>query len=581
MDACHEIGVNVPIYLTGGVNNRIAEAHPEWRLITPQGVYGGWTASPLAPGFKTMCFCSPYLDYLCDMLREAVTLFPDADGVFIDIIHQEPCCCRYCLSGMMQAGYDPENPDDRFAFAEKTLLEYYRRATEAVRFRNPDMPVFHNSGTITPGRTDILPYFSHLELESLPTGGWGYDHFPMSASYCRKLDRDFLGMTGKFHTTWGEFGGFKHPNALRYECAAMLAFGSGCSVGDQLHPCGELDASTYRIIGEAYREVRELEAYCADAQNLADIAVIPAEVWRGADASGDTGCARLLLEGHFLFDFVVPDMDFSGYKLLILPDCIPVNDELFEKLQIFLHHGGALLLTGSSGIDCAFDLGATMDGPGEFDPTYVVPAPEFACDFCDSPQVMYDAGYRLKAGVGTSIGKVLEPYFNRTFAHFCSHQHAPNKLEHSGYDSGVIHGNIAYLAHRVFSVYAKYGTVALRQSVTKVIRRLLGDAITVTANLPSAARLTVTYQRNQNRIIMHLLYGNIIKRGGISGAPIEVIEELLPLPPTEITLNVPQTVKRVMLQPQNRELAFELQTRGIRVTVPAFECHQMVVCQLV
>ena len=33
-----------------------------------------------------------------------------------------------------------------------------------------------------------------------------------------------LGMTGRFHTTWGEFGGYKHPNALRYECAVMLAW---------------------------------------------------------------------------------------------------------------------------------------------------------------------------------------------------------------------------------------------------------------------------------------------------------------------------------------------------------------------
>ena len=31
MDACHEINVNVPIYLTGGVNNLAAEEHPEWR----------------------------------------------------------------------------------------------------------------------------------------------------------------------------------------------------------------------------------------------------------------------------------------------------------------------------------------------------------------------------------------------------------------------------------------------------------------------------------------------------------------------------------------------------------------------
>ncbi|MCZ8098068.1 MAG: hypothetical protein O9972_09145 [Burkholderiales bacterium] len=48
-------------------------------------------------------------------------------------------------------------------------------------------------------------------------------------------------MTGKFHTTWGEFGGFKTADALRYVASAMLAFGAACSVGDQVHPSGELE----------------------------------------------------------------------------------------------------------------------------------------------------------------------------------------------------------------------------------------------------------------------------------------------------------------------------------------------------
>jgi hypothetical protein len=54
-------------------------------------------------------------------------------------------------------------------------------------------------------------------------------------------------MTGKFHQTWGEFGGFKRPEALRYECAAMLAFGARCSIGDQLHPSGEMNPDTYEL----------------------------------------------------------------------------------------------------------------------------------------------------------------------------------------------------------------------------------------------------------------------------------------------------------------------------------------------
>ena len=105
----------------------------------------------------------------------------------------------------------------------------------------------------------------HLEIESLPTGGWGYDHMPLSAKYAAtQKGVEYLGMTGKFHTSWGEFGGFKHPNALRYECAAMMAFGCRCSIGDQLHPNGELNIDTYKRIGLAYREVAEKEPWCVD-----------------------------------------------------------------------------------------------------------------------------------------------------------------------------------------------------------------------------------------------------------------------------------------------------------------------------
>ena len=33
MDACKEIDVNVPVYVTGGINNYAAYNHPEWRRI--------------------------------------------------------------------------------------------------------------------------------------------------------------------------------------------------------------------------------------------------------------------------------------------------------------------------------------------------------------------------------------------------------------------------------------------------------------------------------------------------------------------------------------------------------------------
>jgi hypothetical protein len=79
-----------------------------------------------------------------------------------------------------------------------------------------------------------------------------------------QLGLPFLGMTGKFHLSWGEFGGFKNPNALRYEAALNLANGARCSIGDHMHPDGWMEEATYKLIGEAYREVETKEAWCTN-----------------------------------------------------------------------------------------------------------------------------------------------------------------------------------------------------------------------------------------------------------------------------------------------------------------------------
>lgn len=63
------------------------------------------------------------------------------------------------------------------------------------------MKIFHNFGYISIGKEDLLEYFTHFELDSLPAGGWGDDRYPMPAAYVSNLGKPFLGMTGQFHTT--------------------------------------------------------------------------------------------------------------------------------------------------------------------------------------------------------------------------------------------------------------------------------------------------------------------------------------------------------------------------------------------
>ncbi len=594
-EACKEIDVNIPIYLSAGLDDVIAESHPQWREMNSDGGFAGWGGSPLEAGFKKMCFNSPYIDSLCEQIREAIRMFPESDGVFLDIIAQSECCCMSCMAIMEAEGLDATNPEHRQIVAKMGLDRYYRETTAASRCDNPDMPVFHNSGHIFKGEPDLLPYFSHMELESLPTGGWGYDHFPFSAKYCENLPHDFLGMTGKFHTTWGEFGGYKHPNALRYECAAMLAFGSKCSVGDQLHPSGEADESTYRTIGAAYEEVEAKEPWCIDATSVSDIAVLSSEAVNGrshTNGPADTGVGRILLEGHFLFTVLDKDMDFSPYRMLLLPDDIIIDDELKAMLDVYLAAGGKLMLTGTSGMKAdgsgfAFDIGADWSGESEFNPDYTVAIEGIRPSFVDSPLVMYMKSQRIKVTDGKSLGVVHDPYFNRNYKHYCSHQHAPARAETSGYDCGVINaaGNIMYLAHPVFSIYRAFGAVSYQEYVVNAIRTFLGDP-TAEATLPSTARLSLTEQTAESRYVLHLLYANTINRGGAmqlsggnvasSAGSVEVIEELLPLHDIAVAVRTHKEIKTVTLEPQGTEVEFTVADGKVELKVDEFTCHQMI-----
>lgn len=577
IEACHKVGIKVPAYISIGFDELSARQNPQWCVMDPKGA----ATPPFAAQWKPICFNTDYLDYVIAQTKETVANY-DADGVFFDIILAWDCCCDKCIAEMLKKNLNPEKPEDRKKFYQGVLHNYYQRMNDAVHSIKPNLPIFHNSGHIYP---EYVKYQSHLELESLPTGGWGYDHFPISAKYCAQLGYQYLGMTGKFHTTWGEFGGFKHPNALKYECAAMIAYGAKCSIGDQLDPSGKLDKGTYHLIGQAYKEVQEKQQWCDNPKSVAEIGLLASNL-NTPHHHSDIGSSRILLEGHFLFDVIDKNSDFSRYKLLILPDDYKLDRQTKTKLDAYISKGGKLFLTGKSGFDengkFLFDAGAEFYGQSEFAPDYILPEKQYCPDFILTPMVIYMKSQRIKARQGTSIGKVYDPYFNRNYKHFCSHQHAPARKEPSGFDCGVMNDHICYLAHPVFTIYSAYGTVALKDYIVKTIKAFL-DKPMLSTNLPSTAR--VSLMKHDNKYILHLLYANTIKRGGEMDLEtayggktksIEVINELLPIYDIDIELKLDGTVKSAILQPQGKAISFSQEGGKLKLKLDKFLCHQMI-----
>ncbi len=581
IEAAHAIGVKTPVYISAGLDEKMARRHPEW-LIRDKDDRTNWIHGFMVPGYHQFCFNTPYLDYLLTQIKEVVENY-DADGIFLDIVGVRTCYCQYCVAALRKAGKDPRDPDAVTELGEKTYANYTKRVEEVIHGIKPGMRIFHNGGHIHRGRRDLASMNTHLELESLPTGGWGYDHFPLSARYAQNLGMEFLGMTGKFHTTWGEFGGYKHPNALRYEAALSIANGAKCSIGDQLHPEGLMDKATYDLIGAAYKEVEAKEAWCGDVESIAEVGLLSVEAagfTGSADDSGrttksDAGAVRILLEGKILFDVIDLEEDFCKYKVIILPDGIRISAGLKAKLDEFFNKGGKILATGESGLNeegdsFAVNLGVKWLQANPFQPDYFRPG--FSLNSLgDASFIFYSKGQKICLDGGTELGHREDPYFNRDIFTFCSHQHTPGSRNNAG--PGMVEsGNGIYIAWNVFDDYAAKGSLCLKECILYALNRLIKDK-TLETDLPAQGIVTLMNQKGQKRLVNHLLYASPVKRG----EDIEVIEDILPVYNTSVALKIPYKAKRVYLAPQMKDIEFTQDNETVSYAVDRLECHQMVV----
>lgn len=582
IEACREIGVRCPIYISAGFDEYAAATHPEWIVVDKSGEK---MKLGNEPKWFCMNFATGYLDYLCAQIEEVVDMWRDNDGVFLDIIAPWP--------DYRTATQNLRTEDDAYKQAQEVLLNYYERANQAVRSRRINNPVFHNGGHIPVGARRFNLLNSHFELESLPTGGWGYDHFPLSARYAITQPRDFLGMTGKFHGTWGEFGGFKRPAALSYECSAMLANGSKCSVGDQLHPSGEMNVDTYALIGAAYADVRVKEPWVRNVCAAARIALVSAEnrqeEARGASSASvaDEGAARMLLELHLPFVVLDTYASWTGYDVVVLPDGMCLTTETIEKIRNFLAQGGKILAAGSALIDpdtrtFVVDPGAELLGRSDYDPDYLVATELASSVSVRSPIVIPGGAYEVRLTTGTVLAERRVPYFNRTAKHFCSHQHAPDSPRQVG--AGAIVGDgIVWFAHNLFSQYRTIGQPLFRDFFRAGLIRLFPDGLPVDTTLPSVARFNLLEQPEERRHIAHLLYAPISLRSELTihgeRKSCEIIEELLPLRNTRITLRMTKPVRAVVLQPQGKQRPFTQEGELLSFIVQEFTGHQMVVLE--
>jgi len=588
--ACRQAGIRVRAYTTVVWDELAWAEHPEWRQVFSDGKMGK-IGGPLKPGWKNNCPNTGYADYVIAQIEEVLDLYP-VDGIFIDIVRYigGPCICSTCLRQMQAEGVDPLDPDQLYHFSLEAERRFMRRTTRAIRAKRADVAIFYNSRLRVEwdeemGNRPEMDNFTHLEIESLPGGSWGYSHFPFNVRYFQTYDRPLVAMTGRFHTTWGDFGGLRNRAALEFECFQALAHGAGCSIGDQLHPRGHLDPAVYRRIGEVYAEVEKREAWVHGSRALPEVGVLTVNgspgksgESHGGDDSlplSDLGALYALEQLKVQFQVLDAGCDLSPYKVIVLPDEVAVDASLASKIRTYLNAGGKLLASDRSGLDgddfaLAQEMGVHYQGLAQFTPDYLLLAPELSAGIepmaysCELPgsRVTAVPGARVLATSGA-------PYFNRTWEHFCSHQYTP--FEHdSGEPLVVEHGNVIYIARPLFREYALSARQVHKQVIGNCLARLLPAPRVGENNLPSTAVVTVRQQAES--LVLHLLHYVHQRRG----RSLDIIEDVLPLHDVEISVRAARRPQEALLVPQNQQLEWSWQDGYARLRVPLVDGYQIV-----
>ena len=603
--ACRRADIGVVAYNTVQWDELTAREHPEWRVVharnaavSPNQVDPS-AMNQLTATWHSLCLSNEQVVQNVIALNDEIIDRYHPDGIFLDILIGWECVCRNCIEGMKTSGLNPEAPADRLAHHRQLILAYYAQATAAARKKDPDIRIFHNSGHIYKGDRERYEHFTHLEIESLPTGGWGYDHFPTSARYANTLGLPYLGMTGKFHTMWGEFGGYKRPAALEYECALMVANGARCSVGDQLHPSGAIDKDTYASIGPAYARVEALEPYLYGTTPVSEIAILSSEACNrlqpGASTNksnaADDGASRMLLELHQMFDVIDADEDFSRYRLIVCPDEITMEGKLLEKVNRYLTGGGRMILSGASGMRhdlASFALKLRFSYAGarsEYQPDYIEASDGLDPDLVRSPFVIYERAFKVKNSGGTTLARSRVPYFNRTWEHFCSHQHTPYRTSaNEEYDAVLKSENVVYFSHPIFTAYYRSGQPLLKYLFRGAINALLPQR-QAEVTLPSSGRMTLMQQAEKKRVLLHLLFAQTQLRGSGMAYPdgrflqVEIIEDTTPIRDVRCSVRLAAAPSRVFSAYSGKDFTHTYANGILSLTVPEVDIHEVVVIE--
>jgi hypothetical protein len=544
VEVCRSAGIKAYAYTPVSWDELSADAHPEWLALKRDR--SSWLpAIGEAPLWTALCISHPAL---IDLVRRNTTEVLErykVDGMWFDMPFPigARCYCARCLAFFRDEGLDPGDGTVQRRHKQQLFIDLLRQLTTHARSVRADVHVEYNQQANL-GLRERLPHLDNVDIEALPTGGWGYEYFPIHARYVRTLGVSYFGMTGKFNRAWGDYGGLKHPTQLRTELATIVAHGARCDIGDEGLPGGRLSPAVYDTIGEAYEEVERLEPYLDRAVPATEAAILvdgepPAHFidlilteteFPSVHGSGVGGMAKLLTESQVQFDICDTRTEFERYRLVVLPDAMEVGASLASRLNEYLSRGGAVIASHRAVRTAEGDdlwpeaLRGAYRGAAPYPYPYIRLEREAFDDlarYAEFDFTLYNESDRweLAAGRADVLATLTEPMVSRP----ANSWQYPPPGQPTQYAAVVQAGRLAAFAFPLAITYYEHGYWLYRKIFTHILDRLLPRPL-VTTTAPQSAEVTVTHQAASSehgaRWIVHVVNHSPLRRSA-SGNDLE------------------------------------------------------------
>jgi hypothetical protein len=563
--ACHKAGIVVYAYYCVTWDNVMAEEHPEW-LVWRRDRTTYLPRFDETPGWTGLCLSNQdYVDVMLEDTREILANY-ELDGMWFDMpkpIDGE-CFCRNCLKAIRAAGGDPFDVATQRAHKQELQVNFLRASREVVEAVRPGCQIDQNNQTRL-GLSERAPYVDNIDVEAPPTYGWGYGYFPVDVRYARGFGRSVCGLTGRFHQSWADFGGLKHPRQLAVEIAGIVAQGGHCSVGDQPPPSGRLDQAVYEMIGTVYAGVERVQDLLDQAAPVVEAAIVvegvpmldPGAVEGnempqegvGRIGAGAVGAAELLVEHRVQFDVVEAGADFDHYRLLVVPDGAEVGAELAQRLTRFAAGGGAIIALGGAALvdgqgSWLPGLGINAHGKSPFVPAFLLPEEALVSRLAPYEYALYDGALEWEVADAEGVevwARLGAPFFQRSPEHYTSHRQTP--FSHATDFAAVVRsGRVAAAAFDLAASYNRTGYWPYREIFGAMLDAVLPQRL-VRSDAPRCAEISLTQQLTDEgeRWLVHVVNGATGRRWGNR---FEHFEDPIPISNMKVTLDLPVDIAR-------------------------------------